>query len=156
MAVMEALIRHCIGTVLEKCPAELKFFNDLIDREHTLLDRLQKVADTGFKAITYTEAVNRLEKSDAQFQYPVQWGDDLKTEHERYICEHIARGPVFITDYPKDIKAFYMRLNDDGKTVAACDLLVPGVGELIGGSQREERRDVLPPAWRRWGSPTRL
>jgi asparaginyl-tRNA synthetase len=153
MAVMEALIRHCIGTVLEKCPAELKFFNDLIDREHTLLDRLQKVADTGFKAITYTEAVNRLEKSDAQFQYPVQWGDDLKTEHERYICEHIARGPVFITDYPKDIKAFYMRLNDDRKTVAACDLLVPGVGELIGGSQREERRDVLAGRMEEMGIP---
>ena len=93
--------------------------------------------------MTYTEAVTTLQKAPVAFQYPVDWGLDLKTEHERYICEQIAGGPVFITDYPKDIKAFYMRQNDDGKTVAACDLLVPGVGELIGGSQREERHDRL-------------
>jgi asparaginyl-tRNA synthetase len=93
--------------------------------------------------MTYTEAVECLTTSGAAFQYPVAWGTDLKTEHERYICEKIAGGPVFITDYPKDIKAFYMRMNDDGKTVAACDMLVPGVGELIGGSQREERDDML-------------
>ncbi len=143
MAVMEALIRHCIRTVLEKCRAELTFFNDYVDRDHTLLTRLNTVAETGFKTITYTDAVRQLEKSTASFQYPVSWGADLKTEHERYICEQIAGGPVFITDYPKQIKAFYMRLNDDGETVAACDLLVPGVGELIGGSQREERYDRL-------------
>jgi asparaginyl-tRNA synthetase len=143
MAVMEELIRHCIQTALEKTPDELRFFNDFIDKEHTLIDRLEAVAKTPFKAITYTEAVDYLQKSGVSFQYPVEWGTDLKTEHERYICEKIAGGPVFITDYPKDIKAFYMRLNDDGKTVAACDMLVPGVGELIGGSQREERADHL-------------
>lgn len=143
MRVMEDLIRHCIRTVLEKAPNEMAFFNEFIDKEHALLSRLGRVADTGFKAITYTEAIDHLKKAGERFHYPVEWGADLKTEHERYICEQIAQGPVFITDYPKDIKAFYMRLNEDGKTVAACDMLVPGVGELIGGSQREERYDFL-------------
>ena len=143
MVVMEALIKHCIKTVLDKCPAELRFFNDFIDRDHTLLSRLEAVAETNFKILTYTDAIKHLEQADVSFKYPVVWGSDLKTEHERYICEKIAGGPVFITDYPKDIKAFYMRLNDDGKTVAACDMLVPGIGELIGGSQREERYDRL-------------
>lgn len=143
MCVMEDLIRHCIRTVLEKAPDEMVFYNEFIDKEHTLLSRLSGIADTGFKAITYTEAIDHLKKAGERFRYPVEWGADLKTEHERYICEQIAQGPVFITDYPKDIKAFYMRLNEDGKTVAACDMLVPGVGELIGGSQREERYDYL-------------
>lgn len=143
MFVMENLIRHCIKTVLAKAPNELGFFNEFMDKDHTLLTRLSKIAETGFKAITYTEAIEYLKKAGERFRYPVEWGADLKTEHERYICEQIAQGPVFITDYPKDIKAFYMRLNEDGKTVAACDMLVPGVGELIGGSQREERYDYL-------------
>ena len=143
MAVMEALIKHCIFTVLEKCPAELKFFNDFIDREHTLIQRLQSVAESSFTSMTYTEAIRQLEEADTSFAYPVRWGVDLKTEHERFICEKLVQGPVFITDYPKDIKAFYMRANDDSRTVASCDLLVPGVGELIGGSQREERHDRL-------------
>ncbi|MEL4106640.1 asparagine--tRNA ligase [Oscillospiraceae bacterium WX1] len=143
MAVMEELIRSCVKTVLQGAGAELRFFNDFIDKDKSLVSRLQAVADTPFQVITYTEAIDRLKKSGEIFRYPVEWGADLKTEHERYICEKVAQGPVFITDYPKDIKAFYMRLNDDGKTVAACDLLVPGVGELIGGSQREERHDLL-------------
>ena len=143
MAVMEGLIKYCIRTVLEKAGPEMKFFNDLIDQSHTLLARLEAVADSAFKTLTYTEAIDCLKASSVDFKYPYEWGDDLKTEHERYICEQVAKGPVFITDYPKDIKAFYMRMNDDGKTVAACDMLVPGVGELIGGSQREERYDQL-------------
>jgi len=143
MAVMEGLIKYCIKTVLEKAGPEMKFFNDLIDKDHTLISRLEAVAESSFKVLTYTEAVDCLRKANVDFKYPYEWGSDLKTEHERYICEHVAKGPVFITDYPKDIKAFYMRMNDDGKTVAACDMLVPGVGELIGGSQREERYDQL-------------
>ena len=143
MACMEDMVKYCINAVLERCPAEMKFFNDMIDKEHTLIERLRHVADSEFKVMTYTEAVELLEKSGRKFQYPVKWGVDLKTEHERYICEEVVKGPVFLIDYPKDIKAFYMRINDDGKTVAACDCLVPGVGELIGGSQREERYDVL-------------
>jgi asparaginyl-tRNA synthetase len=143
MAVMEGLIKYCIKTVLEQASPEMKFFNDLIDKDHTLISRLEAVAESSFKVLTYTEAVDCLKKSGVEFKYPYEWGSDLKTEHERYICEQVAKGPVFITDYPKDIKAFYMRMNDDGKTVAACDMLVPGVGELIGGSQREERYDQL-------------
>jgi asparaginyl-tRNA synthetase len=143
MAVMEGLIKYCIKTVLEQAGPEMKFFNDLIDKDHTLISRLETVAESAFKTLTYTEAIDCLKKADVDFKYPYEWGSDLKTEHERYICEKIANGPVFITDYPKDIKAFYMRMNDDGKTVAACDMLVPGVGELIGGSQREERYDHL-------------
>lgn len=143
MAVMEALIRHCIKTVLDRAPDEMHFFNDYIDVNHTLIARLQAVAETSFTRMTYSEAIGLLTRSGKSFQYPVEWGCDLKTEHERHLCESVAAGPVFITDYPKDIKAFYMRLNDDGKTVAACDMLVPGVGELIGGAQREERYDML-------------
>ncbi|NLA86480.1 MAG: asparagine--tRNA ligase, partial [Clostridiales bacterium] len=114
---------------------------------------LEAVAESGFKVLTYTEAIECLKKSNVDFKYPYEWGSDLKTEHERYICEQIAKGPVFITDYPKDIKAFYMRMNDDGKTVAACDMLVPGVGELIGGSQREERYDHLVRRMNEMGIP---
>ena len=144
MQCMEGMVKYCINAVLQRCPAEMKFFNDIIDKEHTLIERLRHVASSEFKVMTYTEAVELLEKSGKKFQYPVKWGvDKLKTEHERYICEEVVKGPVFLIDYPKEIKAFYMRINDDGKTVAACDCLVPGVGELIGGSQREERYDVL-------------
>lgn len=143
MAVMEGLIKFCINTVLTRAGSEMQFFNDFVDKEHTLIDRLTDVAESDFSMITYTQAIEYLQKAKKDFKFPVEWGTDLKTEHERYLCEEIAKGPVFITDYPKDIKAFYMRLNDDEKTVAACDMLVPGVGELIGGSQREERFDML-------------
>ena len=126
---------------MERCPDELSFFNSFVDTG--LIDRLNNVVNNDFARITYTEAVEILKNSGAQFEYPVEWGVDLQTEHERYLTEQVYKKPVFVTDYPKDIKAFYMRLNDDGKTVAAADLLVPGVGEIIGGSQREERLEVL-------------
>ena len=119
----------------------MKFFNQFYDKG--LLERLQNVVDSDFVRLPYTEAVDILVKSGKKFDYPVSWGTDLQTEHERYLTEEVYKKPVFVTDYPKDIKAFYMRLNDDNKTVAAADLLVPGVGEIIGGSQREERLDVL-------------
>ena len=141
MELAEAMIKYIINFVLEKAPEEMEFFNQFMDKG--LIERLRGIADSEFVRVTYTEAVDLLLKSGKQFQYPVEWGIDLQTEHERYITEEIFKKPVFVTDYPKDIKAFYMRLNDDGKTVAACDLLVPGVGEIIGGSQREERYDVL-------------
>ncbi|MDR3278296.1 MAG: asparagine--tRNA ligase [Oscillospiraceae bacterium] len=153
MAVMEALVRYCIGAVLSRCPDEMKFFNDMLDPERILLERLAAVQSSEFKRVTYTDAVGLLQAAKRDFKFPAAWGADLKTEHERYLCEEVAGGPVFITDYPKDIKAFYMRLNDDGKTVAACDLLVPGVGELIGGSQREERYDNLTARMRELGVP---
>ena len=119
----------------------MAFFNSFIDKG--LLERLDNILNSNFKRITYTEAVDILIKSGQKFEYPVEWGCDLQTEHERYITEQVYNAPVFVTDYPKDIKAFYMRMNEDGKTVRAMDLLVPGVGEIIGGSQREERYDVL-------------
>jgi asparaginyl-tRNA synthetase len=119
----------------------MQFFNSFVDQG--LLERLDNIVDSDFARITYTEAIELLLQSKKEFQYPVSWGIDLQTEHERYITEEIFKKPVFVTDYPKEIKAFYMRLNDDGKTVAAMDLLVPGVGEIIGGSQREERYDKL-------------
>ncbi len=135
------MIIYIIKHVLKTCQAELNFFNSFVDKG--LLDRLTKLAESEYKTVTYTEAVELLEKADADFKYPVSWGCDLQTEHERYLTEKVFNAPVFVTDYPKEIKAFYMRLNDDNKTVAAMDLLVPGVGEIIGGSQREERLDVL-------------
>lgn len=141
MDVAEEMIKYIINYVMENAPEEMEFFNKFVDKG--LLDRLQNIVSSDFERITYTEAVEMLKKSGEKFQYPVEWGIDLQTEHERYITEKIYKKPVFVTDYPKEIKAFYMRLNDDGKTVAACDLLVPGVGEIIGGSQREERYDVL-------------
>ncbi len=131
------IIRH----VMENCAQELEFFNSFVDK--TLLDRLQKLAASEYREVPYTEAVELLKKADVEFKYPVEWGCDLQTEHERYLTEQVFGCPIFVTDYPKEIKSFYMRLNDDGKTVAAMDLLVPGVGEIIGGSQREERVDVL-------------
>ncbi|MEA4971402.1 MAG: asparagine--tRNA ligase [Candidatus Pelethousia sp.] len=141
LEVAEAMVKAVIRSVMERCPEELAFFNEFIDKG--LIARLENVVNSEFQRITYTEAVEVLQKSGAQFKYPVEWGCDLQTEHERYLTEQVYNKPVFVTDYPKDIKAFYMRLNDDGKTVAAADLLVPGVGEIIGGSQREERLDVL-------------
>jgi len=141
MDIAEEMVKYIIKYVLENAPEEMEFFNNFID--NTLFDRLNNVLNSEFARITYTEAIDLLKKSGKQFQYPVEWGCDLQTEHERYITEEIFKKPVFVTNYPKDIKAFYMRLNDDGKTVAAADLLVPGVGEIIGGSQREERYDVL-------------
>lgn len=141
MDTAEDMIKYIISYVLENAPEEMEFFNNFVDKG--LLDRLNNVLNSEFARITYTEAIELLKKSGKEFQYPVEWGCDLQTEHERYITEEIFKKPVFVTNYPKDIKAFYMRLNDDGKTVAAADLLVPGVGEIIGGSQREERYDVL-------------
>lgn len=137
----EELTKYVISYVLEKAPEEMEFFNSFIDKG--LFERLNNVVNSDFARITYTQAVDLLQKSGEKFQYPVEWGIDLQTEHERYLTEKIFKKPAFVTDYPKDIKAFYMRLNDDGKTVAAADLLVPGVGEIIGGSQREERIEVL-------------
>ncbi|EKO1913212.1 asparagine--tRNA ligase [Clostridium botulinum] len=137
----EEMVKFVINYVMENAPEEMAFFNSFVDKG--LFDRLDNVINSDFKRMTYTEAVELLQKSGAKFDYPVEWGIDLQTEHERYLTEQIFKKPVFVTDYPKDIKAFYMRLNDDGKTVAAADLLVPGVGEIIGGSQREERLDVL-------------
>ena len=127
--------------MLENAPEEMEFFNKFMDKG--LIERLQNIVNSDFERVTYTEAVEILRKSGEDFQYPVEWGIDLQTEHERYLTEKVYKKPIFVIDYPKEIKAFYMRLNDDGKTVAACDLLVPGVGEIIGGSQREERYDVL-------------
>lgn len=141
METAEAMIKYIIRYVLENAPEEMEFFNNFIDKG--LIDRLTHIVNSDFGKVTYTEAVDLLIKSGKEFEYPVEWGIDLQTEHERYLTEEIFKKPVFVTDYPKDIKAFYMRLNDDGKTVAACDLLVPGIGEIIGGSQREERLDVL-------------
>ena len=138
---MEAMVKYIINTVLERCPQEMEFFNSFVDKG--LLERLHNVVSNDFGRISYTEAVELLEKSGRKFDYPVRWGIDLQTEHERYLTEEIFKKPIFVTDYPRDIKAFYMRLNDDGKTVAAADCLVPGVGEIIGGSQREERLEVL-------------
>ena len=143
MAVMEAMLKFVIKDVLKNAPDELKFLNDFVVETHDLIEKLERVANSDFKVITYTEAVDYLKNSGEKFEYPVEWGMDFYKEHEIYICEKVAKGPVFLIDFPKDIKAFYMKLNPDGKTVAACDLLVPGVGELIGGSQREENYDVL-------------
>lgn len=141
MQLAEDMIKYIISYVLENCPEEMAFFNQFMDKG--LLERLNALVNATFARVTYTEAVDILKKSGQKFEYPVEWGIDLQTEHERYLTEEVYKAPVFVTDYPKEIKAFYMRLNDDGKTVAACDLLVPGVGEIIGGSQREERYDVL-------------
>ena len=141
MDVAEAMIKFIINTVLEKCPDEISFFNSFVDKG--LKERLEHVASSDFGRVSYTEAVEILKQNNDKFDYKVDWGCDLQTEHERYLTEQVFKRPVFVTDYPKEIKAFYMRLNDDGKTVAAADCLVPGIGEIIGGSQREERLDVL-------------
>jgi len=141
MDTAEAMIKHIISTVLERCPDEIAFFNSFVDKG--LKERLEHVASSDFARVSYTEAVEILKKNNDSFDFKVDWGADLQTEHERYLTEQVFKRPVFVTDYPKEIKAFYMRLNDDGKTVAAADCLVPGIGEIIGGSQREERLEVL-------------
>ena len=139
--IAEALIKHIINTVLEKCPEEMKFFDAHFEKG--LIEKLKSVAGHDFAVMTYTEAIELLKKSGEDFKYPVEWGCDLMTEHERYISEKICKKPVFLTDYPKEIKSFYMKQNSDGKTVAATDLLVPGVGEIIGCSEREADLDKL-------------
>jgi len=141
MNLAEDLLKYLISYILEQAVEEMNLFNQFVDKG--LKDRLEQILKAEFVRITYTEAIEILLKADARFEYPVKWGSDLQTEHERYLTEKSFKKPVFVTDYPKEIKAFYMRLNDDGKTVAAMDLLVPGVGEIIGGSQREEREEVL-------------
>ena len=149
MNTAEAMVKYIVKAVMKECPAELEFFNKFVDT--SLLERLNSLVSSEFGRVSYTDAVELLIKSGQKFDYPVKWGIDLQTEHERYLTEQIFKRPVFVTDYPKDIKAFYMRQNDDGKTVAAADMLVPGVGELIGGSQREERLDKLEEAIKRFG-----
>ena len=141
MAVAEGMLKYVIRYVLENAPAEMDFFNQFVDKG--LLDRLNHVLNSEFGHVTYTEAIKLLEEHNDKFDYKVFWGCDLQTEHERYLTEEIFKKPVFVTDYPKEIKAFYMKLNEDGKTVAAMDCLVPGIGEIIGGSQREDSYDKL-------------
>lgn len=141
MALAESMIKYIINYVLENAPEEMQFFNSFVDKG--LIDRLQHVASSDFGRVTYTDAVKILEKHNDEFEYKVSWGSDLQTEHERFLTEKEFKRPVFVTDYPKEIKAFYMKLNEDGKTVAAMDCLVPGIGEIIGGSQREDDYDVL-------------
>lgn len=141
MNLAEDMIKYIISYVLENAPEEMEFFNQFVDT--SLLERLHHVVNSDFGKITYTDAIKELEKVNNQFEYPVHWGTDIQTEHERYLSEKLFGKPVFVTDYPKEIKAFYMKLNDDGKTVAATDLLVPGIGEIIGGSQREDDFDKL-------------
>lgn len=141
MDLAEDMIKYIFKYVLDNCPEEMQFFNQFIDKG--LLERLNHVITSDFARVTYTDAIKELEKHNDEFEYKVSWGVDLQTEHERYLCEKIFKKPVFVTNYPKDIKAFYMKQNDDGKTVAATDLLVPGIGEIIGGSQREENYDKL-------------
>ena len=140
-ALAEDFLRYLIKQVLEHCEDDLAFFNQYID--DTVLSRLQAVSEREFARMDYTEAVKILTSAKTSFDYPVEWGRDLQSEHERYLCEQHVGGPLIVSNYPKDIKAFYMRLNDDGRTVAAMDVLAPGIGEIIGGSQREERLDVL-------------
>ena len=141
MQLAQDMIKSVIAEVMERCASDLAFFNQFVDKG--LLERLKFIVESDFAKVTYTEAVEILKKHADKFEYPVEWGCDLQTEHERYLTEQVFKKPLFVTDYPKEIKAFYMRQNDDGKTVAAMDLLVPGVGGIIGGSQREERLDVL-------------
>ena len=141
MDVIEAAIKYVIQYVMDTCPQDMAFCNQFVDKG--LIDRLQHVLSSDFVRVSYTDAVAILEQHNDEFEYKVSWGCDLQTEHEKFLTEKHFGKPVFVTDYPKEIKAFYMRLNDDGKTVAAEDLLVPGIGELVGGSQREERYDVL-------------
>ena len=141
MELAESMMKYVIGYVLEHAPEEMKFFNQFVDKG--LLERLEHVRTSDFGRVTYTEAIELLEKHNDEFDYKVSWGCDLQTEHERYLTEKIFKRPVFVTDYPKDIKAFYMKQNPDGKTVAAMDMLVPGIGEIIGGSERENDYDKL-------------
>ncbi|MHC1693800.1 MAG: asparagine--tRNA ligase [Eubacteriales bacterium] len=149
MRCAEDMLKYVIRYVLDTCPQDMEFFGSFVDKE--LLGRLHNILESDFAHVSYTQAVELLEGSGEAFEYPVKWGIDLQTEHERYLTERIFGKPVFVTDYPREIKAFYMRLNDDNRTVAAMDLLVPGVGELIGGSQREERVEVLEQSMERFG-----
>ena len=141
MMCAEAMLKYVIRYVLDNCPEEMNFFNSFVDKG--LIERLEHVVNSDFGRVTYTDAIKILEKNNDKFDYKVFWGCDLQTEHERYLTEKEFKRPVFVTDYPKEIKAFYMKLNDDGKTVAACDCLVPGIGEIIGGSQREDNYELL-------------
>lgn len=141
MELAEDMIKYIINYVLENAPEEMAFFNEFVDKN--LLERLNNIVQSDFERVTYTRAIELLEKVKDQFEYPVEWGADLQTEHERYLTEQVFKKPIFVIDYPKEIKAFYMRMNEDQKTVAAMDLLVPGIGEIIGGSQREERLEAL-------------
>lgn len=141
MDLAENMLKYVINYVLENCPEEMEFFNNFIDK--TLFERLHNLVKSEFGRISYTDAVKELEKVNDKFEYKVSWGTDLQTEHERYLSEQIFKKPVFVTDYPAEIKAFYMKLNPDGKTVAAADLLAPGIGEIIGGSQREDSLEIL-------------
>lgn len=141
MDLAESMMKYIINYVMENAPEEMKFFNQFVDKG--LIDRLKHVAESDFGHVTYTEAIEILKKNNDKFDYKVEWGTDLQTEHERYLTEQVFKKPVFVTDYPKEIKAFYMKLNDDNKTVAAMDLLVPGIGEIIGGSQREDDYEKL-------------
>ncbi|QOR33910.1 asparagine--tRNA ligase [Clostridium sp. 'deep sea'] len=141
MRVGEAMMKSLITDIINKCPEEMQFFNKFVDKG--LLSRLENIVNSDFACITYTEAIELLEKAPVKFEFPVKWGIDLQSEHERYITEKVFKKPVYVINYPKEIKAFYMRLNDDNKTVGAMDLLVPGIGEIIGGSERENRYDVL-------------
>lgn len=149
MELIESMLKYVVAYIMKECPYELELFNKFIDT--TLLDRLHNIVGSDFARVTYTEAIKILKESGVTFEYPIDWGSDLQTEHERYLTEKVYGRPVFVTDWPRDIKAFYMRVNDDGKTVAAVDLLVPGVGELVGGSQREERLDVLLESIKKFG-----
>ena len=141
MELAEDMVKYILSYVMEQCPQEMAFFNNFYDKG--LLERLEHIVNSDFGRLTYTQAVELLEQAKDKFQYPVYWGCDLQTEHERFLTEQHFKRPVFVTDYPKEIKAFYMKLNPDGKTVAAMDCLVPGIGEIIGGSQREDNYDVL-------------
>ena len=141
MKLAEDMVKYVIDHVLKTCPEEMKFFNEFFDKE--LIERLTAIVDSDFGVMEYTEGIEILKKHESEFEYPVFWGCDLQTEHERFLTEKVMKKPMFLINYPKDIKAFYMRMNDDGKTVAAMDLFVPAIGELIGGSQREERHDML-------------
>ncbi|MDD6010634.1 MAG: asparagine--tRNA ligase [Lachnospiraceae bacterium] len=141
MMLAESMLKYVIRYVLDNCPEEMNFFNSFVDKG--LIERLEHVANSDFGRVTYTEAIKILEKHNDEFDYKVYWGCDLQTEHERYLTEKEFKKPVFVTDYPKEIKAFYMKLNEDGRTVAACDCLVPGIGEIIGGSQREDSLELL-------------
>ena len=149
MELIEDMLKYVVAYIMKECPYELELFNKFIDS--TLLDRLNNIVNSDFVRLSYTDAVSLVKNSGVKFEYPLEWGMDLQTEHERYLTEQVYGKPVFVTDWPRDIKAFYMRVNDDGKTVAAVDLLVPGVGELVGGSQREERLDVLLESLNKFG-----
>ncbi len=141
MDVIEAAVKYVINYVLDTCPQDMEFCNQFVDKG--LFERLRHVAGSDFARVTYTDAIKILEEHNGEFEYKAVWGEDIQTEHERFLAEKHFGRPVFVTDYPKEIKSFYMRQNDDGRTVAATDLLVPGIGELVGASQREERYDVL-------------